>query len=251
MTTNSPGPIALQAAYTTDPGLIRKENQDVVVVWTRWAGLDVLALVCDGMGGHAAGSFAARLTAETFLSSLEATSSKGIQQDRFIMAITRANAAVVRAAGHDQKKKGMGSTLVAAAVLGRKLVVINVGDSPAYLLRKNSVYQLSMEHTWVAEQLRHGLITAEAAASSPYRNRLTQAVGVVETVDPHVVEMTLTPGDLLALSSDGVFAAGLTLPQMMKMLIQGDLATALENVVERCRAAGAPDNVSLAVVKAF
>src|SRR5712691_6817990 len=123
--------LRLRVAWATDPGLEREENEDSVVVWRNKAGLDSLLIVCDGMGGHAAGQTASSIACKTFAAVLAEDGDEGPDLNRLKRACKQANSAVFDAARKNPEWAGMGSTLVVAAIRGGDLGLVNVGDSPA------------------------------------------------------------------------------------------------------------------------
>jgi PPM family protein phosphatase len=239
----------VQLAWATDPGLRRDENEDSVLVWQDRGGVEALLVVCDGMGGHAAGHLASSLATETFALTLQEDGGQGPDLDRLLAASARANAAVHEASVSNPAWSGMGSTIVVAAIGGNQLGVINVGDSPAYLVRDGSARLISQDHSWPAEQVRLGVISAEEARDHPLKHRLTRAIGVWDSVPAYSERLDLRSGDLVVVCSDGVEAAGVSVDEMCEMLRSGDLQAGVDRVIEACRQRGAPDNVSVALAR--
>jgi protein phosphatase len=241
----------LRIAWATDPGLEREENEDSVVVWRNKAGLDSLLIVCDGMGGHAAGQTASSIACKTFSAVLSEDGDEGPDLNRLKRACKQANTAVFEAARKNPEWSGMGSTLVVAAIRGGDLGLINVGDSPAYLYRNGSAKLISQDHSWPAEQVRLGVITPEEAVDHPLKHRLTRAIGVWESIAAFTDKMSIEEGDTIVLCSDGIETAGVSVDEMGKLLMKdGDLDKGTKRVVERCRDLGAPDNITIAVARA-
>ena len=240
----------MRVAWATDPGLEREENEDAVVVWRNKAGLDTLLVVCDGMGGHAAGQTASSIASKTITRVLAEDGDEGPDVDRLTRACKQANTAVFEASEENPEWKGMGSTVVVVAIRGSELGLLNVGDSPAYLFRNGSAKLISQDHSWPAEQVRLGVIKPEDAAEHPLKHRLTRAVGVWESIQSFTDRMKIEEGDIVVLCSDGVESAGVTVEEMGKLLLKdGDLDTGMKRVIERCRELGAPDNVTLAAAR--
>jgi len=240
----------LRIAWATDPGLEREENEDSVSVWRNKAGLDTLIVVCDGMGGHAAGQHASSIAVKTITKVLAEDGSEGPEVDRLKKACKVANTAVFEAARDNPDWAGMGSTLVIAAIRSGDLALLNVGDSPAYLFRNGLARLISQDHSWPAEQVRLGLIKPAEAENHPLKHRLTRAVGVWEQIQPFTDKMKLEEGDAIVLCSDGVETAGVSVEEMGRLLLRdGNLDRGAERVIERCRELGAPDNVTLAVAR--
>jgi serine/threonine protein phosphatase PrpC len=240
----------LRIAWATDPGLEREENEDSVSVWRNKAGLDTLIVVCDGMGGHAAGQHASSIAVKTITKVLAEDGGEGPEVDRLKKACKVANTAVFEAARDNPEWAGMGSTLVIAAIRSGDLALLNVGDSPAYLFRNGLPRLISQDHSWPAEQVRLGLIKPAEAENHPLKHRLTRAVGVWEQIQPFTDKMKLEEGDAIVLCSDGVETAGVSVEEMGRLLLRdGNLDRGAERVIERCRELGAPDNVTLAVAR--
>ena len=240
----------LRVAWATDPGLEREENEDAVVVWRNKAGLDTLLVVCDGMGGHAAGQTASSIALKTITRVLAEDGDEGPDVDRLKRACKQANTAVFEASEENPEWKGMGSTVVVAAIRGGEVGVLNVGDSPAYLFRNGSPQLISQDHSWPAEQVRLGVIKPEDAVDHPLKHRLTRAVGVWESIQSFTDRIEIHEGDTIVLCSDGVETAGVSVEEMGNLLLKdGDLDTGAKRVIDRCRELGAPDNVTLAVAR--
>jgi serine/threonine protein phosphatase PrpC len=242
--------LRLRVAWATDPGLEREENEDAVVVWRNKAGLDSLLVVCDGMGGHAAGQTASSIASKTITRVLAEDGDEGPDLDRLRKACKKANAAVFEASEENPEWKGMGSTVVVVAIRGTELGLLNVGDSPAYLFRNGTPTLISQDHSWPAEQVRLGVIRPEEAAGHPLKHRLTRAVGVWESIQSFTDKMKIEEGDTVVLCSDGVETAGVSVEEMGNLLFEnGDLDKGTKRVIDRCRELGAPDNVTLAVAR--
>src|SRR6202140_5733943 len=204
----------LRIAWATDPGLEREENEDAVVGWGNKAGLDTLLVVCDGMGGHAAGQAASEIAPKTVTRVLAEDGQEGPDIERLKRASKEANTAVFRAAHDNPDWAGMGSTLVIAAIRAGEMAVLNVGDSPASLFRNGLATLVSQDHSWPAEQVRLGLIKPEEAATHPLKHRLTRAVGVWDAIQPFAHKIKLEEGDAVVLCSDGVETAGVSVEEM-------------------------------------
>jgi protein phosphatase len=242
--------LRLRVAFATDPGLEREENEDAVVVWRNKAGLDTLLVVCDGMGGHAAGQTASSIASKTITRILAEDGDEGPDLTRLSRACKQANTAVFEASEENPEWKGMGSTVVVVAIRGSDLGILNVGDSPAYLFRNGTPQLISQDHSWPAEQVRLGVIKPEEAAGHPLKHRLTRAVGVWESIQSFTDKMKIQEGDTVVLCSDGVETAGVSVEEMGKLLFEdGNLDNGAKRVIERCRELGAPDNVTLAVAR--
>jgi serine/threonine protein phosphatase PrpC len=238
-----------QVVFATDVGLRREHNEDSVLVWQRRAGVEVLLLVADGIGGHAAGQLASRLTVETFAAALEGDGKKGGDSERLRLALMKPNARVLQTSQRNAEVAGMGSTLVAVAIDQRRLWLVNVGDSSASLFRGGDIHPLSEDHSLPAELARHGLIGDDEVRSHGMKHVLARAIGQSEKVEGYYSETSLQLGDLVVLWTDGIEAASITAEEVRDCLATEDLAGGVSRVMACCRERGAPDNVSLAVVR--
>ena len=195
----------------TDVGRARKLNEDHYLVDAELG----LYLVCDGMGGHAAGDVASRMAAETVRAYLherrgvlEAVA-RGERPADEIASLLRhgiqsASAKIHALGEEDASRKGMGTTCTALVVRGGKGVMGHVGDSRLYMARGGQVYQLSEDHTFVQEAIRRGMLTPEQAAESPHKNVVTRAVGPSPSVLVDTLVFDVLPNDTLLLCSDGL-----------------------------------------------
>ncbi|MCR9206413.1 MAG: Stp1/IreP family PP2C-type Ser/Thr phosphatase [Halobacteriovoraceae bacterium] len=200
-------------SHLTDTGKKRDHNEDFYELNDELG----VYIVCDGMGGHAAGEVASELTATTILKilkknqkiflslkSAEDTNKRKRISELIKKAVDEANRTVYNMSMEDPSKRGMGTTLVMAIVTEIGTFVAHVGDSRAYLVRKGNVQQLTEDHSLVNELLRSGVITKEAAANHPQGNVITKAIGIHEVVTPDVLFYETMEGDTIFLCSDGL-----------------------------------------------
>jgi len=197
----------ISTAWKTDKGP-RPANEDSCLVLTRddLGGVaDALLVVADGMGGRASGATASGLTVDAvrrmFTSGPPTDGDLGVLLSRSLIA---ANSDVVREAGTRPDLQGMGTTCVAAAMKGDRLFIANVGDSRGYLLRDGRLLRLTEDHSIVAEKVRSGEMTEDQARKSRFRNVITRAIGLEESVEPESSVTDLQPGDVILLCSDGL-----------------------------------------------
>jgi len=203
--------LSVQVAGQSDIGCVRRNNED-------FFGYDEpcgIFVVCDGMGGAAAGEVASRIAVDSVLEycrnnrrdeAIHAHDSEGVStRAAFLAAAVRyANQRIHSSAAQNPEQRGMGSTIVAVLVAGAAYSVAHAGDSRVYLLRNGTIEQLTEDHSLVMEQLRHGLITAEQARRSEVQNVITRALGTEENVSVDLRDLSAQPGDTLLLASDGL-----------------------------------------------
>src|SRR6185437_1643576 len=166
----------------------------------------ILLLVCDGMGGAAAGDLAARIAAEAIKHRLVGSGrATADHPDRSLTsAICSANGAVLAEAQARPETRGMGTTCTAAIVLPDRLFVAQVGDSRAYLLRDGCLELLTRDQTIAHQLLESGILRPEDVGTFIHRHVLMQAVGTRSTIEPIISESRLRPGDRILLCSDGL-----------------------------------------------
>jgi protein phosphatase len=249
---------AVEVAGATDPGCVRKNNEDNFAVEPELG----LLLVADGMGGHNSGEVAADIATKTIVDFARrmlggakslvpeggsaGLSPRGRQLEYFVKT---ANTMIFEKGREFPKNAGMGTTVVAALMDGKSLTVAHVGDSRLYLWRGGGLSQLTEDHSLVGEQVKRGQITAAEAARSNLQNILTRALGAEGDVQVDVADHPLLPGDLVLLATDG----------LSKMLSDDEVARTIEAdaepqavvdaLISKARAAGGVDNVTVVVAR--
>ena len=250
---------AIQAAAKTDVGLVLTNNEDNF-------GYDMAAgifVVCDGMGGHAAGEMASRIAVSTVLAHFDERrrrskpevfghSVREVSQRANDLAnsIRMANQAIRAAALRDPLCNGMGSTIVAVRSDGNQFSVGHVGDSRAYLVRGGFVHQLTTDHSLVMEQVRRGLITVDEAEHSKMQNVILRALGAEESVDPDLEDHEFSLGDVLLLCSDGLsrYLDDSLILEVIGRL--GRLELACDELIGLAKAGGSDDNITCLLLRA-
>jgi len=230
----------------SDVGCQRTNNEDSF-------GYDLAAelfVVCDGMGGMAAGELASGTAVRELVECFRSMDAAIPAEERLYDAIVHANSAVFALAEESPDLRGMGTTLVGACVEGDKLVVGNVGDSRAYFLRHGGCVQITHDHSFVAEQVRSGAMSIEQAGASPLQSLLTRAIGQSETVEPDLFTALLEPGDLLLLATDGLSRYANAEAIAGILLGSPTLEQAGQALIECAKSQGAVDNVTCLLVQA-
>ena len=203
--------LAVEVAGKTDVGCVRANNEDNFGYDSRYG----IFVVCDGMGGQAAGEVASKMGVDILLDYFRNESSAaesnitngqaGSSGARSLAsAIQLANRTIYKAGQEQNGRSGMGSTIVAALVRGNSLAIGHVGDSRIYLVRQGSIQQLTQDHSLVMEQVRRGYITLEQAQKSEMQNIILRALGSEEAVEADIEDLVAMPGDLLLMTSDGL-----------------------------------------------
>ena len=238
----------MSAEGITDVGVVRSLNEDnFTVLLGRDAPVgDALLAVADGMGGHAAGEIASQMSLDLLIDALSRSSSPTAQSLK--AAAERANDGVYRASSLGPNLQGMGTTLVAGLLVGGVLLVCNVGDSRAYLLRAGRLTQLTRDHSWVGDMVAKGLLTSEQASVHPRRNVITRALGVGESVQVDVTRFIIRKGDRMLFCSDGLHGL-VDDGTIAAILSRKSLKGAARELVRYAKRAGGDDNITVIVAQ--
>ncbi len=198
-----------------------------------------LFIVADGMGGHAAGEVASEIAVDTISNVYYQDDSDDVAVS-LLHAIKRSNALIYQRAAENMLRSGMGTTCVTAVLRGNMAYVANVGDSRAYLVRGGQVKQVSQDHSWVAEQVRAGLLTEDQARTHTQRNVITRCLGTQADVEVDVFSEQLQAGDSLVLCTDGL--SGLVGDEEIQRIVEQFMPQeSVYHLVERANENGGPD----------
>lgn len=248
-------------AMLSHPGRVRKGNEDACAVSVEVGAF----VVCDGMGGAAAGEVASRMATEAFLKSLTPvkgeTPRTATPDIRLDQAIHAANQAVYQQSRRLVEMHGMGTTLVALLVqvtpTRPAMTLAHVGDSRCYLFRGGQLELLTQDHSLVEEQLRLGEISAAEAEFHPMRNIITRAVGSQATVEPEIRHLDPMPGDIYLLASDGLtrelsdadiaqtIQRFVAREAVRKRAVRPDLSILAQTLIDQANDAGGGDNITV------
>jgi protein phosphatase len=246
-------PARWQGAGATDIGLVRHANQDALLLRDDLG----LWLIADGMGGHPGGDLASRVavatTADHMASLAESEGqSKGNRAESLRRALALANDALHEEGAARPEYKGMGTTLTALHIEGfpqALATIAHVGDSRAYLHRAGSLSQLTKDHSWVEDQVRAGLLSAQAAMTHHLRHMLTRALGIALHVEPDILTLHLQTGDQLLLCTDGLTKM-LSDEEILAVLVRAKRngQSACEELIRQTNERGGQDNVTVLLV---
>jgi serine/threonine protein phosphatase PrpC len=247
----------VEVAGKTDVGCVRQNNEDNFGYDSRYG----IYVVCDGMGGQAAGEVASKMAVDTMLGyfraevtsdnlSVGGESGKGLSTRAHALgsAIRQANAEIFLAArqpGHS----GMGSTIVAVLVQDEFYAIGHAGDSRIYLIRDGTIQQLTEDHSLVMEQVRRGLLTLEEAQKSEMQNIIIRALGPDQRVDADLEDHVASSGDILLLCSDGL-TRHVSDEQILDVTKgTNDLQAMADQLIERARSGGGSDNITVLLLR--
>ena len=238
----------MKAFSITDTGVLRTMNQDYCFSSNTPIGkLPNLYIVCDGMGGHKAGEYASRYTVERIVASV--SRSRTENPVRILKsAIQKANEILVVESQEYKEKQGMGTTVVAATIIGDKMYVANVGDSRLYVIN-NTIEQITNDHSYVEEMIRIGKIRREDAAKHEKKNVITRAVGATEKVKVDFFEVELRENDKILLCSDGL--TNMVSNDRIYQIVSAneDVDVISKELVDEANKNGGQDNITVVVVK--
>jgi len=231
-------------AAATDTGVVRATNQDALHVDNQ------LAIIADGMGGHAAGEVASEIAVNIVREDFARSGAvEGLHE-----AIERANLAIIKDASENPDRFGMGTTVIAVGItydlegVGSP-TLFNVGDSRAYQLRDGALRQLSEDHSVAEEWVRMGRLTPEEALTHPRRHQLTRALGVEEKLDIDVLSLDIHIGDRILLCSDGL-TNELSNEEIARIASSPNaLDDAVVALVDGAKRAGGNDNISVILLE--
>jgi protein phosphatase len=209
----------------------------------------MLFAVADGMGGVSGGDFASRLSLQTLVEEYYARRESNIPA-RLTESISQANRRIYQEAENHPEFYGMGTTVSALLIDGDHAYIAQVGDSRVYLLRKGEpIWQITDDHSLVAEQVRNGYISEQEARTHSLKNLITRAVGTKDSVNVDLFALQLKQGDTLLICSDGL--SNVVIDEQLASAMAGDnLQGAGRVLIGRALEAGAPDNVTAVLVRA-
>ncbi len=248
-----PKQLRLEVAELTDVGRRRDSNEDNL---TRLVPKDpkimerkgAIFVVADGMGGHAAGEVASEIAVETIREEYYESEQEDVSET-LTHAIKQANQVIYDRATEQAGRAGMGTTCVVAVIRDALVYLANVGDSRAYLVRDGQIRQLTYDHSWVAEQVRAGMLTDEQARTHAHRNVITRALGTQPEVYPDLFIHPLQDGDMLLLCSDGL-SGYVSDEEINRILNSSSPQEGVRALIAQANEQGGPDNITAVLVHA-
>jgi serine/threonine protein phosphatase PrpC len=264
------GEVTIKLFARTDVGQVREHNEDnflVADLTKRVRGLQEenrivtvgkngnVVAVCDGMGGAAAGEVASQLAVDIIYEKMTEDVSPDVQLGRndiarrLVRAVEAAGLRIFEAAKSDRTRRGMGTTVTAAALVDDHLFLAQVGDSRAYILRDGTLVQVTRDQSLVNQLIEAGQLTEEEAETFEHNNIILQALGTAETVQVDLTFAELRQGDRLMLCSDGL--SGMVRNDEIREVLKttADPLEACKSLTERANAAGGHDNITVIVAQ--
>ena len=235
--------------FGTDIGLRREENQDAVRC--EYFGHNILAVVCDGMGGERAGKEASSLAIDEFFQHFSESYSENLDDEAIrnllIKSVSASNTVIYTRARLDFKNFGMGTTCVAAFVTANTAYIINVGDSRAYLIAENGLHRITTDHNVSTLLFEQGKITEEEVENHPQKHMLVRAVGVEKTVTADTFILDYTDKISLLLCSDGL-SGYCSDDEIYSVIAKAEFDDIAQELINLALNKGGRDNVTVAVI---
>lgn len=244
----------------TNVGRKRTQNEDNYLVDQKLS----LFVVADGMGGHASGEIASQIAVAEIRAAVDsrrdtldayARHETGVTTHDVLgvleYAVQTAGVAIFDRGQKEPDKRGMGTTVSAFLLIGERGFIAHVGDSRIYMVRDGKAEQLTEDHSLINELIRHGKVTRETLAKSPYasyKNAVTRAVGVYETVQVDTMDLEVLPGDQFLLCSDGLHTY-LDDAEIVRQLADDNITAIPDKLVEHANKGGGHDNITALVVR--
>ena len=232
----------MKAVWRTDIGLVRRSNQDSLLIGT---GTYPIYAVADGMGGHRGGNIASAMAIDGLKNCLAGQVPAPDSITRCYEQITNS---IYARQQHDSALSGMGTTLTMLWEAEKHIYLGHVGDSRAYLLRGGQLMQQSTDHSLVGELLQSGVLDEQEARSYPYRNVVTRAVGTERYIRCDTAVADKLPGDRWLLCSDGL-TEYVTSEEILAIMSLPDMEQAADAFVQAALSGGGQDNVTLILLE--
>ncbi|MDE1548017.1 Stp1/IreP family PP2C-type Ser/Thr phosphatase [Jeotgalibaca caeni] len=238
----------MQIAYGSDIGKNRSMNEDYVS-WFKNQQNQPLMLICDGMGGHQAGDVASEMAVSHLGEAWKKTSFSQAESvsSWFLTTIQKVNQLIFQKSLDFVDLDGMGTTLVAAAVVAGELVVAHIGDSRAYLYRNYQLKQLTEDHSLVNELVKSGELSETEAKNHPQKNIVTRSMGNREKIQIDLTSVPIKKNDFLVLCTDGL--SNLVDEEGLKRVLKDwmSLPDKVTKLIEMANEAGGSDNISVLI----
>ncbi len=235
----------------SDIGKARRDNQDSFAYNVSDTKKLAFAVVCDGMGGAAAGNIASQLALDRFTDYIRNTDYKNFSKEKICdmleTAVDCANVAVHEKAITEPGLSGMGTTLVGVVISPSKTAVINIGDSRAYKINADGIERITRDHSLVADMVQMGEITEEEAREHPGKNLITRAVGTDSSVTGDIYFPEIQKGEYILLCSDGLSNL-VSEQEILYEVMYGDNSDCCNRLINIANDRGGYDNITVVLL---
>ncbi len=242
----------------TNVGMKRSHNEDAVYLPEE----ERLAIVADGMGGHASGEVASKMAVETVAEHFKATQGEGeitwpykldhsdrLEENRLLTGVKLANLKIYDRAQHEEACHGMGTTIVASLFLDDKVMIAHVGDSRCYRYRDGRLQQLTEDHSLLNDYIKMKRLSEGDAGKFPHKNVIVRALGMKESVQVDLIVDALRVGDVYLMCSDGL--SGMVDDEGLASVLgdEQDLDAACERMIHAANRNGGVDNITCVLAR--
>ena len=240
----------MKFTYGTDVGIVRSDNQDSVYseILAEECGLFIVA---DGMGGHLGGKTASSMAIDIISRTINEKFDVGLKSNEIkrllIGSVSEANSLIYNKSLTDPELEGMGTTLVVMLISGNTMYTVSVGDSRAYVYNEGRMYQITNDHSLVADLVSKGVLSHEEAKLHPQKNVITRAVGSEEDVFSDYFETNLTSGNVVIACSDGLHNV-LSDAEIARVISDDEENPAIK-LISLANERGGNDNITVVAVK--
>lgn len=243
----------MEAIGNSVTGITRSNNEDSIYICSEEDKIKNLYIVADGMGGHNGGEIASKSAIEYFLEYVNKHADEEIRHedlpDLLVGGIAYCNEQVYKKSVENEDLNGMGTTFSCVVIANGKATIAHVGDSRVYLYRKNTLSQITKDHSYVMEMVKQGKITFEEAATHPKRNIITRAVGSASNIEADIFVENLEENDILLICSDGLSA--MVMDNRIQEIIGNseDITKILQQLINEANNNGGRDNISAIIIR--
>ena len=233
-------------------GMIREVNEDSCNVISGSTKISAAFVVADGMGGYSAGEVASKMAVD-YISQCMATVPEDFDEEKLPQFIEKiieeANNIIYEKSSEPGKFYGMGTTLVIAVFLDKKIIIGHVGDSRVYMVRSGTIRQLTIDHSYVEELIKNGSLTRGEAENHPQKHVITRALGCFEKVQVDICRCDIYTNDIFILCTDGL--TNMLSDDKIKIIVEkeDDPEIACAELVKEANISGGDDNITVVVAR--
>jgi len=242
----------MKFAARTDKGVVRELNEDSFNIISDYPGVPPTFIIADGMGGHNSGEVASKMAVDIVSSQIVQYAGKLNNEENVLSSLsqilTKANRDIYTMSSIRGKNFGMGTTVIVAVALNKKIFIAHVGDSRVYVIRDGKIRQITTDHSFIEELIRTGSLTREEAENHPNKNIITRALGCAEEVEIDTYSCEMLNNDIFLLCTDGL--TNMVSEGEIQDVVLGcnDPDAACIELIGRANKYGGEDNITVIVI---
>ncbi|MGI6256843.1 MAG: Stp1/IreP family PP2C-type Ser/Thr phosphatase [Anaerovoracaceae bacterium] len=236
--------------FQSDKGKSRSNNEDACFVMPK----ENIYVVADGVGGNNAGEIASKTAVTRVAEYIKANPiqsvGEGSELKEYLKAcVDSVNDSILTLAGQFPENSGMATTLIICYIHEKKAYFVNIGDSRAYIFRKNELFQVTEDHTYVNTLVKLGAITHEEARSHRGEHVITRAMGAEKDIEADYYQTHVQEGDVIVLCTDGLYGE-VSEAEMCKMIEkEKDMSILAKSLISAANKAGGSDNITVVCLR--